>query len=96
MRSDRSATPSTSGRKARCKTYDSEEEKELRLKIRVDNHEFVQKHNAEYENGEHTHFVGLNHLADLTKDEFKKMLGYNAALRAPAPPLTPPPGSTPT
>ena len=24
----------------------------------------------------------MNHLADLTKDEFKKMLGYNAALRA--------------
>ena len=69
------------------KTYDSEEEKELRLKIFADNHEFVQKHNAEYENGEHTHFVGLNHLADLTKDEFKKMLGYNAALRAPRAPV---------
>ena len=29
----------------------------------------------------------MNHLADLTKDEFKKMLGYNAALRAPRAPV---------
>ena len=69
------------------KTYDSEEEKELRMRIFADNHEFVARHNAEYEKGEHTHFVGLNHLADLTKDEFKQMLGYDRTLRAPRAPV---------
>ena len=69
------------------KTYDSEEEKELRMRIFADNHAFVARHNAEYEKGEHTHFVGLNHLADLTKDEFKRMLGYDRTLRAPRAPV---------
>lgn len=69
------------------KTYDSEEEKELRMRIFADNHVFVARHNAEYEKGEHTHFVGLNHLADLTEDEFKQMLGYDRTLRAPRAPV---------
>ena len=30
------------------KTYDSEEEKELRMRIFADNHAFVARHNAEY------------------------------------------------
>jgi C1A family cysteine protease len=57
------------------------------MRIFADNHEFVARHNAEYEKGEHTHFVGLNHLADLTKDEFKRMLGYDRTLRAPRAPV---------
>ncbi|RHY25038.1 hypothetical protein DYB32_008546 [Aphanomyces invadans] len=36
----------------------------------------IEEHNRGYDSGEHTFALGLNHLADLTDDEYKRMLGF--------------------
>lgn len=41
----------------------------------------IQEHNAKYEQGVYTFTLGLNDIADLTDDEYKKLLGYKS--RAP-------------
>mmetsp|Transcript_11955 Transcript_11955/g.50051 ORF Transcript_11955/g.50051 Transcript_11955/m.50051 type:complete len:412 (-) Transcript_11955:163-1398(-) len=65
-----------------AKSYDSAEERIFRMAIFAENAAFVAKHNAEHERGEHSHWLGLNHLADLTREEFSKMLGYDRSLRS--------------
>ena len=65
-----------------AKSYESAEERIRRAAIFAENAAFVAKHNAEHERGEHSHWLGLNHLADLTREEFSKMLGYDRSLRS--------------
>lgn len=65
-----------------AKSYESAEEWIRRAAIFAENAAFVAKHNAEHERGEHSHWLGLNHLADLTREEFSKMLGYDRTLRS--------------
>ncbi|CAK4069412.1 unnamed protein product [Aphanomyces euteiches] len=36
----------------------------------------IEEHNRGYDAGEHTFTLGLNHLADLTDEEYKQMLGF--------------------
>jgi len=69
------------------KEYESKEEHEKRLEIFKANKAFVEKHNAEHAEGKHGHWVGLNHLADLTKEEYKQMLGYKSNLLSARPPV---------
>jgi len=52
------------------KTYTAAEES-LRFQIFQDNVNYINKHNAEAEAGEHTFTVGVNQFADLTLAEFK-------------------------
>lgn len=74
------------------KTYASEEEKALRLKVFEDNHEFVNQHNSR---ADVSYTLGLNAFADLTHHEFKaSRLGFspgrlqsNRSLAAPLPEL---------
>merc|ERR1712121_564365 len=40
--------------------------------------EFINKHNAEYDEGKHTYWCGVNEYADLSDEEFNKMNGFNA------------------
>jgi len=56
------------------KEYEDEEEETLRKKVFMDNHKFVQEHNAKYQNGEVTYEVGINKFADLTAEEFASMM----------------------
>jgi C1A family cysteine protease len=72
------------------KTYATAEEQLRRMAIYADNKLFVQKHNAEHLDGQHGHWLAVNHLADLTRDEFSEMLGYNASLRTTVKRLTDP------
>jgi C1A family cysteine protease len=67
---------------AHSKAYHSAEEQLRRMAIFAENALFVEKHNAEHENGEHSHWVGLNRFADLTREEFSELLGYDRSLRA--------------
>ncbi|VDN58124.1 unnamed protein product [Dracunculus medinensis] len=41
----------------------------------------INEHNARYERGEETFKVALNHLSDLTEEEYKKLNGYRKANR---------------
>ena len=49
----------------------------MRLKVFVNNAEYVLEHNAKYLLGEVSHWVGLNSLAATTREEFRRMLGYD-------------------
>ena len=71
------------------KDYETEEELDRRLAIFAANDVFVERHNAEHKEGKHSHWVGLNHLADLTTEEFKNMLGYKHSLMDAKPPVDP-------
>eukprot|EP00227_Mantoniella_beaufortii_P011945 CAMPEP_0197583560 /NCGR_PEP_ID=MMETSP1326-20131121/6440_1 /TAXON_ID=1155430 /ORGANISM="Genus nov. species nov., Strain RCC2288" /LENGTH=402 /DNA_ID=CAMNT_0043147801 /DNA_START=205 /DNA_END=1413 /DNA_ORIENTATION=+ len=71
------------------KDYDTVEELERRMGIFAANDVFVERHNAEHAEGKHSHWVGLNHLADLTTEEFKTMLGYKHTLMDAKPPVDP-------
>ncbi|XP_033121009.1 cathepsin L1-like [Anneissia japonica] len=51
------------------RAYTAEEEA-YRRTVFEDNQKFIQKHNAEYAQGIHTHTVGINEFADLTNAEF--------------------------
>jgi|TARA_B100001540_G_scaffold85735_2_gene77323 C1A family cysteine protease len=53
------------------------EERAMRLKVFVNNAEYVLEHNAKYLLGEVSHWVGLNSLAATTREEFRRMLGYD-------------------
>ncbi|KAL3157963.1 hypothetical protein ABBQ32_012364 [Trebouxia sp. C0010 RCD-2024] len=52
------------------------EEYERRFAIWCDNLMFVDSYNSE----DKTHWLGLNHFADYTRDEYRQMLGYRADL----------------
>ena len=41
------------------------------------NVELINNHNSEAENGKHTHAIGVNQFADLTKEEWVDQLGLN-------------------
>lgn len=60
------------------KTYDSPRERAERRAIFFDNADFVERHNDEHERGLHSHWVELNHLADVSSAEFSRMLGFRA------------------
>lgn len=66
------------------KSYESAEEWIRRAAIFAENAAFVAKHNAEHARGEHSHWLGLNALADRTSEEFSEMLGYDRSLRSAA------------
>ena len=69
---------------AHAKSYESAEEYVRRAAVFAENAAFVAKHNAEHARGEHSHWLGLNALADRTSEEFSKMLGYDRSLRSAA------------
>lgn len=37
----------------------------------------IEKHNAKYEKGEYTYFLGITSFADLSQEEYAKSLGYS-------------------
>merc|ERR1712054_131035 len=57
------------------KAYDTVEEAEARFATFKDNMKLVHEHNSK----ESSYKLGLNHMADLTKDEYRNFLGYRAA-----------------
>lgn len=59
-------------KKTHNKTYEPEEEIKRRL-FWEDTLEFIREHNIGYDRGEHTYFVGENHLSDLAEDEYEKI-----------------------
>lgn len=58
------------------KQYKSVHEESLRKAIFKSNYELIRSHNEEYQNGQHTYFLKINHLADLTAEEMKVFNGY--------------------
>jgi len=59
-----------------AKVYGQGEEA-IRRAIWEDNVQFIEAHNKAADRGEHTYWVGENHFADMTVDEFRaKMNGY--------------------
>ncbi|MBW3941429.1 C1 family peptidase, partial [Neisseria meningitidis] len=59
------------------KNYESDEVEATRKAIYLDNKKRVAAHNERYQNGEVSFTVALNHLADLTTEEFaRKLNGY--------------------
>jgi hypothetical protein len=57
--------------KAHGRSYESEEEQERRFKVWGDNREYVNAHNAKHTAGLSTFRMKLNHLADMTHNEYK-------------------------
>lgn len=70
------------------KEYDTAEEELRRMAIYAENAVFVKTHNVKHDDGKHGHWLALNHLADLTREEFSHMLGYDASSREEKRPLT--------
>ena len=58
------------------KAYESETELLHRKSAWVQNKLRVARHNAMASKGEETFFMALNHLADLTSDEYEETLNY--------------------
>jgi hypothetical protein len=58
------------------KSYGTREEFEFRLNLFADKLKFVSEHNSRNEDD---HTVTLNHMADWTDAEYKKLLGYKGA-----------------
>jgi xylem cysteine proteinase len=59
------------------KSYGTKEEFELRQQIFADNLRVIDEHNSKI--GEH--IMGINHMADWTNMEYKKLLGFKPSLR---------------
>ncbi|XP_074028392.1 cathepsin L-like proteinase [Leptinotarsa decemlineata] len=57
------------------KTYKSLLEERTRFGIFQNNLRTIEEHNAKYERGEETYYLGVNHFADMTQEEFSHMLG---------------------
>lgn len=55
------------------KSYGTRAEYDFRAQIFKNNLEFIEKHNS---NPENTHQVGINYMADWTRDEILKRNGY--------------------
>jgi len=60
------------------KSYGTREEFNFRLNIFAEKLRFIEKHNSENTDD---HTVGLNHMADWTDSEYKKLLGYKPVQR---------------
>jgi len=60
------------------KSYGTKEEYEFRLAQFAKKVEFIQEHNMENAGG---HVVGLNHMADWTAEEYKRILGFKPVNR---------------
>lgn len=60
--------------KTHSKEYASEEVMLLRFAVWKDNHEFVQAHNKLAARGKRTFTVAINHLADMSNDEYRLTL----------------------
>lgn len=56
------------------KSYDGEEDKSRRA-IFEKSKAKIEEHNKKYENGEVTWKMGINHMADLTEEEFGSRCG---------------------
>jgi cathepsin L len=64
----------------------SDAEEHVRRAIWEDNLKKVQEHNLQADLGEHTYWLGMNAYADMTINEFVKVMnGYNATLKATRP-----------
>lgn len=62
------------------KVYKSLREEKLRFQIFKSNLQTINEHNARYENGEESYFLGVNQFADLTDEEFEqRYLGLEPA-----------------
>ena len=48
----------------------------MRLAIFNENKNFIDIHNAAYYAGKESFWLRMNHLGDLTRDEYRKMLGF--------------------
>jgi len=59
------------------KQYATKSEFDMRAKIFAKSFNAIEKHNASGQ----THQLGLNHLSDFTKTEYKALLGYRPELR---------------
>lgn len=59
------------------KKYETTAERRQRFQVWITNREFVNGHNAQEEMGLHTYRMKLNHLGDLSADEYRsKYRGY--------------------
>ncbi|XP_034479523.1 protein CTLA-2-alpha [Drosophila innubila] len=56
------------------KSYDGEED-QMRRAIFAKSKAKIEEHNKKYDNGEVTWKMGINHLADLTEEEFGSRCG---------------------
>lgn len=64
------------------KTYENLKEEEHRFGVFTRNLEYIKKHNTEYNAGLHSYYLGVNHLADLEVEEFRKLNGYRKSKNA--------------
>jgi len=62
------------------KTY-ADTEESLRRLVWEQNVHIINKHNREADMGHHTYWLGLNEFADLTNQEFKKMMGVSPMMQ---------------
>ncbi|KAG5862255.1 hypothetical protein JTB14_008021 [Gonioctena quinquepunctata] len=63
------------------KTYKSLVEEKTRYAIFQSNLRKIAEHNAKYDNGEETYFLGVNKFADMTPGEFSAMLNLQVAIK---------------
>ncbi|KAG5876329.1 hypothetical protein JTB14_004156 [Gonioctena quinquepunctata] len=63
------------------KTYKSLVEEKIRYAIFQSNLRKIAEHNAKYDNGEETYFLGVNKFADMTPEEFRAMLKRQIATK---------------
>jgi C1A family cysteine protease len=56
------------------KKYGSAEEAMSKFAVFKQNLAFIRQHNADYEQGKHTYTTGMNHMGDMTNEEYKSML----------------------
>lgn len=60
------------------KIYETYSEEQKRFTIFQRNVLNIEQHNVRYENGEESYFMGVNQYADLTSEEFRKLLNFRA------------------
>ncbi|XP_074028382.1 cathepsin L-like proteinase isoform X1 [Leptinotarsa decemlineata] len=63
------------------KTYKSLLEERTRFGIFQNNLRTIEEHNAKYDKGEETYYMGVNQFADMTAEEFRHMLGLQNGAR---------------
>lgn len=58
------------------KVYKHAEEEKLRYSVFQNNLRIIEKHNKRYAQGKTTYTMGINQFADLTEEEFGRLLTY--------------------